>query len=357
MERQLIYPLIALRGITVFPGIVIHFDLNRKKSIAAVNAAMQNTQEVVVCCQRQTEMDDPGKEDLYEVGTLVVIKQVTKLPGGLMRILVEGKQRVTVDSLDISSEKFYTALVTPKDEPVTSEENIIEEAAMLRASMEAMTNYMEHFPRIAKTLQSQVQETMSLTQILDKMAANMPIPYDKKQQVLSAFTTKERFEVMNKILLEEVEIADIKKKLAAEIKGKVEKNQKDYILREQLSYIRKELNGEDSLTESEVFLQQLSELDADESIKEKIKKEINRYETISHSSSESAMERAYIEALLDMPWNKESADTMDLSHAEEVLEKNHYGMEKVKERILEFLAVRQMTEKSDSPIICLVGPP
>ena len=357
MERQLIYPLIALRGITVFPGIIIHFDLNRKKSIAAVNAAMQNNQEVVVCCQKQTEIDEPGKEDLYNVGTIVVIKQVTKLPGGLMRILVEGKQRAVIGSLDAISEKFYTAVVTPKEEPVATEETIIEEEAMLRVSMEAMTGYMEHFPRIAKTLQSQIQESMGLTEILDKMAANMPISYDKKQQVLAAFTAKERFDVMNRILLEEVEIADVKEKLAAEIKGKVEKNQKEYILREQLSYIRKELNGENSLTESEVFLQQLDELDADEAIKEKIRKEINRYETISHSSSESAMERAYIEALLSMPWNKESVDTTDLSRAEEVLEKNHYGMEKVKERILEFLAVRQMTEKSDSPIICLVGPP
>ena len=357
MERQLIYPLIALRGITVFPGIIIHFDLNRNKSIAAVNAAMQNNQEVVVCCQKQTEIDEPGREDLYDVGTIVVIKQVTKLPGGLMRILVEGKQRAVIESLDAISEKFYTAVVTPKEEPVTTEENIINEAAMLRVSMEAMTGYMEHFPRIAKTLQSQIQESMHLTQILDKMAANMPISYDKKQQVLAAFETKERFNVMNRILLEEVEIADVKEKLAAEIKGKVEKNQKEYILREQLSYIRKELNGENSLTESEVFLQQLEELDADDKIKEKIKKEINRYETISHSSSESAMERAYIEALLSMPWNKESIDTTDLSRAEEILEKNHYGMEKVKERILEFLAVRQMTEKSDSPIILLVGPP
>ena len=357
MERQLIYPLIALRGITVFPGIIIHFDLNRKKSIAAVNAAMQNNQEVVVCCQKQTDVDEPGREDLYDVGTIVVIKQVTKLPGGLMRILVEGRQRAVIESLDAISEKFYTAVVTPKEEPLTTEETIIEEAAMLRVSMEAMTGYMEHFPRIAKSLQSQIQESMNLTEILDKMAANMPISYDKKQQVLAAFTTKERFDVMNRILLEEVEIADVKEKLAAEIKGKVEKNQKEYILREQLSYIRKELNGENSLTESEVFLQQLDELNADDTIKDKIRKEINRYETISHSSSESAMERAYIEALLSMPWNKESVDTTDLSRAEEILEKNHYGMEKVKERILEFLAVRRMTEKSDSPIICLVGPP
>ena len=357
MGNQLRYPVIPLRGITVFPGMIIHFDLNRKKSIAAANAAMQNNQEVMVVCQRQVQTDEPGVEDLYPEGTIVTIKQVTKLPGNLMRVLVEGKTRASIVSLDITEHKFYTAFVQLHEDVAPSEEELTQEDAMLRMSMESMTAYMEHFPRIAKTLQSQIQEGMTLLQILDKMAANMPISYDKKQKVLAAFTSKERFEVMNKILLEEIEIAQIREQLAAEIKGKVEKNQRDYILREQLSYIRKELNGEDSLTEAEVFLQQLEALDADEEIKEKIKKEINRYETISSHSSENSVERNYIEALLEMPWNKVSEDNLDLNHAENVLEENHYGMEKVKERILEFLAVRHMTEGSDSPIICLVGPP
>lgn len=360
MENQLTYPLIALRGITVFPGMILHFDLNRKKSIAAVNAAMSNNQEVVVSCQKLTETDEPGIDDLYLEGTIVEIKQVTKLPGNLMRVMVEGKKRATIHALDICTNKYYTTVVTPFEETRDGIEEI-EEAAMLRASMETLTSYLEHYPRIAKSMQNQIQGSMYLAQVIDKVTANIPIPYPKKQQILAAFDLRERFETFNKILLEEIDIAAIRQKLAEEIKGKVEKNQRDYILREQLSYIRSELNGDDSLTETERFLQQVDELNASEEIKAKIRKEINRYETISNSSSESAVERTYIEALLEMPWDTCSEDHTDLLHAKEVLERNHYGMEKVKDRILEFLAVRQMTatrqETCEAPIICLVGPP
>ena len=356
MENQLSYPLIALRGITVFPGMILHFDLNRKKSIAAVNAAMSNKQEVVVSCQKLTETDEPGVEDLYPEGTIVEIKQVTKLPGSLMRVMVEGKHRATIHSLDTCSNKYYMAQVTPFEESRDGIEEM-EEAAMLRASMETLTSYLEHYPRIAKSMQNQIQGSMYLSQVIDKVTANIPIPYPKKQQILAAFDLKERFETFNKILTEEIEIAAIRQKLAEDIKGKVEKNQREYILREQLSYIRSELNGDDSLTETERFMQQVDELQASDEIKDKIRKEINRYETISSSSSESAVERTYIEALLEMPWDTVSEDHMDLLRAKEVLERNHYGMEKVKDRILEFLAVRQMTTRGEAPIICLVGPP
>lgn len=362
MDNQLTYPLIALRGITVFPGMILHFDLNRKKSIAAVNAAMSNNQEVIVSCQRQADIDEPGMDDLYPEGTIVEIKQVTKLPGNLMRVLVEGKMRASIEGLDICTNKYYTAVVSPYDETKTGlEEN--EEVAMLRVTMEIVTSYLEHFPRIAKTLQPQIQGSLSLAQMIDRVAANIPIPYEKKQQILAAYDLKERFETINKILLEEIDIAGIREKLAEEIKNKVEKNQRDYILREQLSYIRSELNGNDSLTETELFLQKVDELNASEEIKEKIRKEINRYEVISNSSSESAVERTYIETLLEMPWDNISEDNTDLLHAKEVLERNHYGMDKIKERILEFLAVRQMVEirqmsdRGEAPIICLVGPP
>ena len=356
MENQLNYPLIALRGITVFPGMILHFDLNRKKSIAAVNAAMSNKQEVVVSCQKLTETDEPGMEDLYPEGTIVEIKQVTKLPGNLMRVMVEGKYRATIHSLDTCTNKYYMAEVTPFEESRDGIEEM-EEAAMLRASMETLTSYLEHYPRIAKSMQNQIQGSMYLSQVIDKVTANIPIPYPKKQQILAAFNLRERFETFNKILTEEIEIAAIRQKLAEEIKGKVEKNQREYILREQLSYIRSELNGDDSLTETERFMQQVDALNASDEIKDKIRKEINRYETISNSSSESAVERTYIEALLEMPWDTVSEDHMDLLRAKEVLERNHYGMEKVKDRILEFLAVRQMTTRGEAPIICLVGPP
>ena len=356
MENQLTYPLIALRGITVFPGMILHFDLNRKKSIAAVNAAMTNNQEVVVSCQKQTETDEPGADDLYPEGTIVEIKQVTKMPGGLMRVLVEGKMRAAITQVDTCTNKYYTADVTPFEEIIPTDEDA-EETAMLRVTMETVTAYLEHFPRIAKTLENQIQESMSLSQVIDRIAANIPVSYGKKQMVLAAFSVTERFEVLNKILLEEIDIADIREKLSADIKSKVDKNQRDYILREQLSYIRSELNGDDSLSETEQFLQQVEELNAPDEIKEKIRKEIKRYETVSNSSSESSVERTYIETLLEMPWDICSEDNLDLSHAKEILERNHYGMEKVKDRILEFLAVRQMTDRADAPIICLVGPP
>ncbi len=362
MDNQLTYPLIALRGITVFPGMILHFDLNRKKSIAAVNAAMLNNQEVVVSCQKQTEIDEPGVDDLYPEGTIVEIKQVTKMPGGLMRVLVEGKMRATILDLDICTNKYYTAVVTLYEDSVSLDEDV-RQTAMLRATMENVTAYLEHFPRIAKTLENQIQDSLGLGQIMDRIAANIPISYSKKQSVLAAYELEERFEVLNKILLEEIDIADIREKLSAEIKNKVDKNQRDYILREQLSYIRSELNGDDSLSETEQFFQQVEKLTASDEIKEKICKEIRRYETVSNSSSESAMERTYIEALLEMPWDLCSKDNTDLNNAKEVLERNHYGMEKVKDRILEFLAVRQLTEigqstdGADAPIICLVGPP
>ena len=312
MENQLTYPVIALRGITVFPGMILHFDLNRKKSIAAVNAAMLNNQEVVVSCQRQTEIDEPGADDLYPEGTIVEIKQVTKLPGGLMRVLVEGKTRAAIMDLDTCTNKYYTAVVTPYEEVLPVDEDA-RETAMLRVTMETVTAYLEHFPRIAKTLENQIQESMGLGQIIDRIAANIPISYSKKQLVLAAYALEERFEVLNKILLEEIDIADIREKLSADIKNKVEKNQRDYILREQLSYIRSELNGDDSLSETELFLQQVDELAASDEIKEKIRKEIKRYEMVSNSSSESAMERTYIETLLEMPWDMCSEDNTDWS--------------------------------------------
>ncbi len=356
MENQLTYPVIPLRGITVFPGMILHFDLNRKKSIAAVNAAMSDNQEVIVTCQRQTETDEPGMDDIYPEGTIVEIKQITKMPGNLMRVLVEGKKRASIENLDTCTNKYYVADVTVFEED-TSEIEEKEEAAMLRATMESVTAYLQHFTTVAKTLQKQIQGSMGLAQVIDRVASNIPLPYPKKQQILAAFDLKERFHVINKILLDEVEIAKIREELSDEIKSKVEKNQRDYILREQLSYIKGELNGEDSLSETEQFLQQTEDLNASDEVKEKIRKEIRRYEGISHSSSESAVERTYIENMLEMPWDSVSVDKEDLVSAKEILERNHYGMKKVKERILEFLAVRQMTDRGDAPIICLVGPP
>ena len=351
------YPIIALRGLTVFPGMVIHFDLSRKKSIEAARVAMQTDQKIVLFTQKDVDIEDPKAEELYEIGTLAIVKQVTKLPNKIVRILVEGVDRVSQKELDTTSEKHIFGSVELIEEPEGEEVEDTKEEAMARMVLEYVAEYAGYFPKVAQTLDSQLADSLTLPQILDRIAMNLPVGYDRKQEVLSALTLVERYDAVMKILYDEVEVAQIKEDLAGKIKEQVEKNQKDYILREQLSYIKKELDAGDELSETERFMQQLEELQASESVKEKIKKEIKRYQLLNDSSSESAVERSYIETLLEMPWDKMSDDTLDLNHAEDILEENHYGMEKVKERILEFLAVRSLTKDSNGPIICLVGPP
>lgn len=356
LERE--YPVLPLRGLNIFPDMVVHFDLKRKKSVAAVNAAMKSTQELAVFCQKQRETMEPEMEDLYPEGTLVEIRQITRLPNHLLRVLVQGKQRVRLKELDSVTEKYDIGTVELFEEPEPSEENATEEAAMLRVTMELIRQYAVHYPKIAQALQSQINSSMHVTKIIDRMAMNMPLPFEKKQEVLSAFTTEERYEVMTSILARELKVAEIQEELAEKIKTKVEDNQRDFILREQLSYIRKALNGEDEYSEPEVFMQQVDELEASDKIKEKIRKEIRHFETVANSSSESAMERSYIETLLEMPWDRMSEDNHNLAHAKKILDKNHYGMDKVKERILEFLAVRALTDHAgEAPILCLVGAP
>ena len=351
------YPIIALRGLTVFPGMVIHFDLSRKKSIEAARVAMQTDQKIVLFTQKDVDIEDPKAEELYEIGTLAIVKQITKLPNKIVRILVEGVDRVSQKELDTTSEKHIFGSVELIEEPEGEEVEDTKEEAMARMVLEYVAEYAGYFPKVAQTLDSQLADSLTLPQILDRIAMNLPVGYDRKQEVLSALTLVERYDAVMKILYDEVEVAQIKEDLAGKIKEQVEKNQKDYILREQLSYIKKELDAGDELSETERFMQQLEELQASESVKEKIRKEIKRYQLLNDSSSESAVERSYIETLLEMPWDKMSDDTLDLNHAEDILEENHYGMEKVKERILEFLAVRSLTKDSNGPIICLVGPP
>lgn len=356
LPEERILPVIALRGLTVFPEMVINFDLSRKKSIEAAKAAMAENQEVFLVTQKEYDTQDPVLSDLYQDGTVAVIKQITKLPNRIMRVLVEGKERAQLLSLNETKEHFNLATIKIWEEPETKEDDP-EETAMLRLIMEMMTQYASHYPKIAQSLETQIEETMSLPKILDRMAMNIPVPYDRKQMVLAAHTTKARFDAMAKILCEENDVAGIREKLSEEIKAQIEKNQRDYILREQMAYIKKELEQEDSYSDKELFEKQLSELTASDEVKEKIQKEINRFESMADSSSESAVERGYLETLLELPWDKMEKDTLDIELAQEILQKNHYGMEKVKDRILEFLAVKSLTEKENSPIICLVGPP
>lgn len=359
MSEEIKVPAVALRGLTIFPGMVIHFDLSRKKSIEAVSRAFEKSQKLFVVTQKSTETDNPGFEELYEIGTYVTIKQVTKLPNRIVRVLVEGISRARLLSIDDTNKKYLDAVIEPLTDIEEEEKrnDSVEEIAMLRIIMELMTQYSAHFPKTAQSLTSQISESMNLSEILDRITMNIPIPYEKKQMVLEALDVVSRYEILSKILVEESQIAEVREKLAQDIKSRVEKNQRDYILREQMAYIKKELSDEGSYSETDIFEEQLKQLDASDEVKEKIQKELKRFKNISDSSSESAVERGYLETLLELPWNKVSIDNMDINRAEMILNENHYGMEKVKERILEFLAVRKLTGKGNSSIICLVGPP
>lgn len=347
-------PTVALRGLTILPEMIIHFDLSREKSILAVEQAMMENQQLVVVTQKDINENDPAYEQVYPIGTLVMVKQVTKLPKQMIRVLIEGIRRVEVKSF-LNNTEYLTSEVSEVQEENGNVDDT-EKEAMLRTIKDIFAEYARCFPKIAAGLNRQVEESTSLSRLLDQITINIPLSFQRKQQVLTACDIAERFEVLAEILENEIDVYQIKTDLATKVKSRVDKNQRDYILREQLRYIREEL-GEDEISDSEQFEEAVSKLQASQEVKEKIQKEISRFKSVAGSSSESAVERAYIETLLELPWDKASQDNLDINHAENILNEQHYGLEKVKERVLEFLAVRAIAKKGDSPIICLVGPP
>lgn len=351
-------PAVALRGLVIFPGMVIHFDLNRKKSITAVKAALKTGGKLFVVAQKEMSEEMPGIDDIYHIGTIVTVRQITKLPNGVARILVEGGSRAELVSIDESNTGYMDVEVETLNEDngnISDDENY--EQAVFRLLVDQLGEYMKYHPKVSQSLSTQIQSSMGMREIVCRIAMNIPIAFDKKQGVLEARSTREMYEILSEILQNETQIASIHQQLSMEIKSKVDKNQREYILREQMSFIRKELAGENELTDTEVFLKQIDELEASDEIKEKMRKLVKRFESISESTTEGSVQRTYIETLLELPWDHASKDNTDITHAGEVLDAHHYGMDKVKERILEFLAVRALTSKGHSPIICLVGPP
>lgn len=348
-------PTVALRGLAILPGMVIHFDLSRKKSIEAVEQAMLNDQRLLVVTQKSTEVEEPEFDDVYDVGTVTVIKQVTKLPGHTLRVLVEGKSRAELHRFLTEYEYIMTEMSYANDDMTGVSD--ADEEAMTRTVREAFSAYYTCFPKVGKAVADQIEEEMPLGELLDCITINMPLPVADKQKILEALSVRERFEVLTGILMQEVEVVRIKNELAKKIRGRIDKNQKDYILREQMQYIKEELGENNTDSDAEQFEAAVEKLKAKKEVKEKIRKEITRYKNVSASASESAVERAYIETLLELPWDKATKDSKDLKRAQEILDEQHYGLEKVKERILEYLAVRVLTGKGQSPIICLVGPP
>ena len=356
-------PTVALRGMTVLPGAIIHFDLNREKSVAAIEQAMVTGGRVFLITQKNTEDNDPSFEQLYHVGTVALVKQITKLPNHVIRVLVEGIGRGLFTGINEENPEFIEAAVeeisgeAENDILGTDMEHKAQTEAMLRQVKEYFAGYAGYYPKLGQNAMKRYADINNLGYLIDQMTMNMPLEYTYKQKVLEAVALSERYDVFCEILINEIEVAKIRTDLTQKIKGKVDKNQKEYLLREQLRYIREELGDDDSFSDADQFEESLSALQASEEVKSKIKKEIKRFKSLSQNSSESSVERAYIETLLELPWDKSSVDNESMKRAEEILNRDHYGLEKVKERILEFLAVRCLTKKGDSPILCLVGPP
>lgn len=348
-------PAVALRGMTILPGMVAHFDVSRAKSIKAVEEAMMGEQNIFLVTQRDVEDDDPQIDDLYHIGILAKIKQVIKMQHGIVRILVEGEKRAELLGF-VESKSFLLAEISPletEDEVYSTE---VKEG-MLRAIQETYGRYAALNPKAGKEFLHQVSETKDADKLMDLIVNNLPVYYEEKQKYLEAVTIEERYEVLMELLLSEINIISIKKDFQEKVKQRVDKNQKEYLLREQMKVIREELGEDNTESDADQFLQALKKIKAKKDVKEKIKKEIDRFKNISTNSSESAVARGYIETLLELPWDKVSKDNKDLKNAAKVLDDDHYGLEKVKERMLEFLAVRNLTSKGESPIICLVGPP
>ncbi len=364
--RVLQVPAVALRGMTVLPGLVIHFDLSRAKSILAVEQAMMSDQRIFLVAQKEIEDDHPEYEEVYHMGCLAQIKQVTRLPENVVRVLVEGIDRARLIGFSGKEERYLIGEIEIVKAPLHLNEEghiqfregaEVEEEAMIRNLRELFMEFCSFFPRIGKTMLKHFEGTFSLGILMDELIESMPVTFDKKQEVLEAVDLDTRYQVLARILYEEIEVAKIRTELTEQVKARMEKNQKEYMLREQMNYIREELGEDNVMSDAEQFQQELNKLKAGKEVKEKIQKEINRFKSLGQGSAESSVERGYLETLLDLPWDKMSKDNTDIKRAENILERDHYGLEQVKERILEFLAVRSLTKQGDSPIICLVGPP
>lgn len=347
-------PAVALRGLTILPGMIAHFDISRERSLRAVEEAMEQDQKIYLVTQRNVDSEDPTQEDLYQMGIVADIKQVVRLQNDVVRILVDGISRAALLGFT-GNEKYLEAEICYCDSNADSLPDDLREA-MLLGVREAFHRYAAVVGKISKELIRQIDQYEDLEKLIDYVTNNLPVSYELKQQVLEAEDINDRYQVIVSLLLSQVEVISIKNELQKKLKVRVDKHQKEYVLREQLGVIREEL-GENADSEADEYEKKLSELDAPDYVKEKTKKEIKRFRNMSSSSSESTVERGYIETVLELPWNKMSVDNKDLDHAAQVLDDDHYGLKDVKERILEFLAVRNLTSKGESPIICLVGPP
>ena len=350
-------PAVALRGITILPGMIAHFDISREVSIKAVERAMKDGDSIFLVTQKDTNKENPEIEDLQSIGVIAEIKQVVRLQNDIIRVMVEGEQRAEVYEIAQDQQDYLKARVIAYIEEDEKHLPAQAEEAMVMSVQETFAKYSAVQGRIGKEVVRQVQETTDLSKLLDYVGNNLPVSYDKKQKILDAIAITERYEVLLAMLLQQIEVLAIKSDFQKKVQERVEKHQKEYVLREQMALIREELGEANTDSDALEYEKKLEELQASDEVKKRIKKEIQRFRGIAGNSSESTVSRGYIETLLELPWDKTSVDNQDLVHAQEILDEDHYGLEKVKERVIEFLAVRNLTGKGESPILCLVGPP
>lgn len=355
-EKKKKLPVIALRGMTVMPRMVIHFDISRTKSIKAAEYAMDTEQMIFLTAQKSTQTEDPGLDDIYEVGVIASVNQLAKLPKHILRVLVSGEQRARIVKMN-QTEPFMEAEVEILEDTGLDEENELSREAMLRGLKDVYLEYCLKMPKMGRESAMQIMETDDLKKLVDEIAANVPLHYKELQEILEKDSLIERYEFLLYKLVNEIQIMRLKADIQEKVKERVDKNQREYILREQLKLIREELGEDNAFSDADEFEEQAKNLKAPEEVKNKLLKEISRFRNTMNNPSENGVSRTYIETMLEMPWDRTVPDEHDLAHAKEVLEEDHYGLTKVKERVLEFMAVRALAPKGNSPILCLVGPP
>lgn len=350
-------PVVALRGMTILPGMVIHFDVSRERSVKAIEQAMLREQRVFLVTQRDVQTEQPGPEDLFRIGTIAAVKQVIKLPHKVVRVLAEGLERAELSHFEQDGDFLEAEVIRFEEEDEAESIAPDLKEAMARNLSETFHLYCRESGKVGKDLERQITDTNDLEKLMKEIMVNLPLYYEEKQKLLEAAALSERYELLCVQMNKEMEVLRFKREIQEKVKARVDKNQREYLLREQLKVIREELGEDTTGSDVDHFREELKKLKASREVKEKIEKEITRFKNIGNNSSESAVLRGYIETLLELPWDKASKDNTDLKRAEEILDEDHYGMERVKQRVLEFLAVRILTKKGRSPIICLVGPP
>ena len=349
-------PMVALRGLTIMPEMIVHFDVSRERSIAAIQQAMVEEQEIFLVAQKSIETENPGQDDVYETGTVASVKQLIKLSKKVVRVLVEGKNRAVLKKIEETDPYLRAEVEVLEEQEITIPDDLNAEA-MMRGLKEIITEYAAKNGKISKESVAEILDITDLKRLVNEVAANIPLKYKDQQELLEELDFWSRYEKLSLKLVNEMQIMEIKEELQRKVKSKVDKHQKEYLLREQLKVIREELGEDTTFSDADEFEEACSKLDAPEEVKEKLHKEIGRFKNTIGSQAENGVIRTYIETILEMPWNKRAEDNTDINYAKEVLEADHYGLEQVKERILEFLAVRTLAQKGESPILCLVGPP